>query len=204
MFGKFAKNVCLPPEPLVDTLGRVSYSVALNSGSSSQVSGTAGQSSGTAQQATLTSAANSFSVSSVTAKFVILQPKATFANFTDALKTLDSQKQKDFLDSGARLIQASDKLTAYEDGAGSTYDQWQSQTAQQLSSLTSDQIVSAWLRTGDQLIKVYQTVTSWQTDAVDSGHRAVGTELCGSVRRVCGSRAHLLQRAASSQAHPLF
>ena len=114
--------------------------------------------SGSAQQVTLNSAANSFSVSQITGKLVIIQPKATFENFTSALKTLDSQSGKPFGDAATRFNSAFTKLVGYETAAGSTFDNWQDTTAQQLSVLTTDQIVAAWFSLADQLVKVYETV----------------------------------------------
>lgn len=146
----FLDAACIPGK-LLDALNRISYSVAVSSGTASQATGVAGASSGTAQMATLNGTPNTLQVTQVTGKLVIIQPKLTFANFTNALKKLDSS----FAQAADAFSGAAQTLLDLQTNSKS-YADWEEKTAQELSTKDKDNIVKAWLAKADDLVTVYR------------------------------------------------
>jgi hypothetical protein len=144
---------------LLDVLGRMSYSVAMNSTQASQLKGTVnGPVQGTAQPVNVQSSGSSATVSQITGKFVIIQPAVKFTALTKALQTLDSnstlQKEADALAAAAKT------LRGYQENAGQdsdgSWNQWVTSTAQQLSNTPTEDVVNEWRKQGDALAKVLE------------------------------------------------
>jgi len=147
------------PTGLFDTLGRVSYSVALNSNSGSSVTGSAqGPPSGTAQLATLNSTVNTFAVGQITGKVVILQPKVKYENLTKALQSLASKSPFDT--TSKQFIQAFTVLRDYQTDAGNAFTAWQTTAVNALSGATAQDIVERWLQQGPGLVVALTTAYS--------------------------------------------
>jgi hypothetical protein len=151
-------NQCLRSSWL-DVLGRLSYSVALNTTQAAQLKGTAtGPVQGTAQPTSVQSSGSAGTVSQITGKFVIVQPAVKLTALTKALRSLDAnsalQKDADALASAAKT------LRGYQENAGETaggaWDLWAAATAQQLSTVPVESVVSEWRKQGDSLAKVLE------------------------------------------------
>lgn len=144
---------------VLDVLGRISYSVAMNTTQASQLKGTAtGGVSGTAQAVNVQSAGSAATVGQITGKFVILQPAVKFTALTKALDALDpdSTLQKD----ADALAAATKTLRGYQERAGQDTDgawnKWETSTAQHLSNTPPENVVSEWRKQGDGLAAVLE------------------------------------------------
>jgi hypothetical protein len=149
--GVLQEGKCLPTK-WFNSLGRVSYSVGINSSSGSALSGTATQSAqGNAQQASVASTSNSFSVSQITGKVILIQPKTPYTSFTKALQALEAQAS--LPTAGTKLQAAQDALIKLQQDS-SGYNQFAADKSADLAKLSSDRIGDAWLALGPQLSTV--------------------------------------------------
>jgi hypothetical protein len=148
---------CLPSK-WFNSLGRISYSLSLDSTPGSTLSGTAvGASQGNAQQVSVKTTATPISVSQIIGKVVLIQPRSTFDNFTQALNQLSSQKsdQSTLTGPGSTLQKAQDTLIAYQDGA-QDYSAWVDQATDTLKNAGPGEIVSKWRNLSSQLAGVLE------------------------------------------------
>jgi hypothetical protein len=143
---------CLPSK-WFDSLGRISYSFALDSSPGSQLTGTTvGQPQGTTQQVALNTNGTALRVSQISTKIVLVRPPSTFDNFTKALTNLD---KSELSQAGTALQNALNQLLAYQTGA-EDYDTWVDGTADTLSRVGPDRIVEAWRDQASQLASVLE------------------------------------------------
>jgi hypothetical protein len=139
---------CLPTK-WFDSLGRVSYSVSLDSSPGTQLSGTTvGTPQGIPQQAALNTTGSPTHASQITGKIVLLQPPSTFKAFTTALSKLDTSK-------GTPLIAAQKTLDGYQENAAA-YVSWVDKQVHDLSQLDADKVVGAWRALGTGLLRVLE------------------------------------------------
>lgn len=148
---------CLPSK-WFDSLGRISYSLSLDSTPGSTLTGTAvGPPQGNAQQVSVNTAGSPIGMSQITGKVVLVQPSATFDSFTKALKQLSSQ-QKDssaLTGPGTTLQKAQDALSAYQDGA-QDYLAWVDQATDKLKQAGPGEIISEWRKLSSELAAVLE------------------------------------------------
>jgi hypothetical protein len=147
---------CLPSK-WFDSLGRVSYSIALNSTPGSQLTGTAtGQPQGNSQQVTLNTQGNAVSVGQITSKVALIQPPVTYAEYTKALDNLDTQTDKSKLSQAGKILQnAQEQLLNYQHNAAG-YETWVDIAAQSLSAVGADKVVDAWRSQGPELARILE------------------------------------------------
>jgi hypothetical protein len=148
---------CLPSK-WFNSLGRISYSLSLDSTPGSTLSGTTvGAPQGNAQQVSVNTTGTPISVSQITGKVVLIQPRSTFDNFTQALNQLSSQKSDSSTPTGpgSDLQKAQDTLIAYQDGA-QDYSAWVDQATDTLKNAGPDEIVSKWRNLSSQLAAVLE------------------------------------------------
>jgi hypothetical protein len=148
-----AESKCLPTK-WFNTLGRVSYSLSLDSVPGSQITGTTlGTPQGTTQPASLNTNGNPIRVSQITTKIVLFQPPSTFDNFSKALTNLD---KSELSQTGTALQNAQKKLLAYQEGA-TGYTTWVETTSDYLSKAAPDKVVAAWRATAIQLANILES-----------------------------------------------
>jgi hypothetical protein len=143
----------------LNALGRLSYSVALNTTQASQLTGVAnGAAQGTSQPVSFKSTGSAGTVSQVTGKVVILEGKVTFDKLSKAIESLDAnstlQTDADALSAAAK------KLTGYQKNAGedqgAAWDSWAASTAAMLNRISVDAIEEEWRKQGDALADVLE------------------------------------------------
>ena len=142
---------------LLDILGRISYSVSINTRQPPTLKGTAtGAGQGNAQPVSVQSTSNGTAVSQVTAKWVILQPAVKFTNLTKAIESLDSNST---LQASADALAAAAKtLRGYQENAGQdedgTWTNWAISAAKQLSTTPVENVIAEWRKQGTSLAQV--------------------------------------------------
>lgn len=148
---------CLPSK-WFNSLGRISYSLSLDSTPGSTLAGTAvGAAQGNAQQVSVNTNGTPISVSQITGKVVLIQPASTFDNFTKALNQLSSgtPDRSTPTGPGTDLQKAQDKLIAYQDAA-QDYPAWVDQATDMLKNAGPTEIVSQWRDLSRQLAAVLE------------------------------------------------
>jgi hypothetical protein len=157
-------STCLPSK-WFNSLGRISYSVSLDSTPGSQLSGTTvGAPQGNAQEVNVNTTGTPIRVSQITVKVVLIQPPSTFDNFTKALQQLSQQKSSastsptassSVTDPGKTLQEAQDTLIGYQNGA-QNYTSWIDGATDSLVKAGPAQIVGEWRKLSSQLAAVLE------------------------------------------------
>ena len=140
---------------LLDVLGKISYSISLNTTQASQLKGTAtGTMQGTAQQVSVQSTGSQGTVSQVTGKVVIWKPAVKFKTLSDALQKLDANDPSKVQPTADALKSAFDVLVKYQQNAGTRWEKWRDDTAASL--VMSADVLNDWASKGDSLAKVLE------------------------------------------------
>ena len=135
---------------LLNFLGRISYSLALNINQGTQITGTtAGPAQGTAQPASFNSS-GSTALTQATGRFIIVRPKVSYTQLIAAVQAIDA---KSSLTTDAVALDAAAKvLQSYQTNAGDAWAKWAANSANALVEIEDEKTrFETWERLGEDL-----------------------------------------------------